>query len=132
MAKHPGGRPTEYRANFHPADFIRLSKEGKNFTEIACEWDLDRETLYHWAKKHPEFVGAIKKGRQYLESWYTKIGRSALLGKPVEGTRQFANLGFYVWMTKNVLKWSDKVEIEETNIDVHEDLSDEELEKAAK
>lgn len=39
------------------------------------------------------------------------LGMAAMVGKAqVDGKPIVFNLGAFVWMTKNVLKWSDKVE----------------------
>ena len=124
MAK--AGRPTKYRADFHPNDFIRLSKLGKNLTQIALEWDIDRDTIYDWGKKYPLFSGAIKKGRAFAEAWYVNIGQQAMMR---EGHGVNVNLGFYVWLTKNLFKWSDKVAVEPGGDEDRplKDLSDEEL-----
>lgn len=106
------GRPTKYEADFHPNDFIRLSKMGKTLMQIAFEWDVDRETVYTWGKKHPIFLGAIKKGREYAESYYANLGHVAMLGEARDrtGKKLNVNLGFYCWLTKNLFKWSDRIE----------------------
>lgn len=106
------GAPTKYRKDFHTQDFIRLSKKGLTLTEIALEWDVDRDSIYEWGRRHPEFSVAIKKGREFAEAAWTKLGRQAMLG-PVEGKdgkKHNVNLGYYVWLSKNLFKWSDRVE----------------------
>lgn len=114
MAKKPsgpGGQPTAYRAEFHPQDFIRLSKQGKNLAQIALAWDLHRDTLYEWQKVHKEFSDAVKKGREFSEAWYTDLGQLAMLGQAqVNGQKVKVDIGLYVWLTKNLFKWSDKIE----------------------
>lgn len=111
MAKHPGGAPTKYRKDFHNADFIRLSKQGKNITQIALEWDIDRDTIYEWGRKHKEFSVTIRKGRSCAEAWYTNLGQLAMIGEAsVNGRKVKVDVGLYVWLTKNLFKWTDKVE----------------------
>lgn len=106
-----GGQPTKYDPDFHPSDFIEQSKKGNSLTQIACSWDVDRDTIYEWQKKHKRFSGACKRGKEYLEAWYTNIGKAAIAGQvKINGEKVTPNLGFFVWMTKNILKWSDKVE----------------------
>lgn len=118
------GRPTKYRKEFHPQDFIRLSKQGKTLAQIALEWDVDRDTVQEWRKRHKEFSVAIKKGREFAEAWYMNLGHLAMLNRAtvVENgirTQVDVNLGFFVWMTKNLFHWSDKVEQQvETTADV--------------
>lgn len=98
------GRPSKYERDFHPAEFIKESSEGKSLVEIARNWEVDSETIYNWGKKHPEFLGAIKKGREYCEAWYSQRGRDAVFNKTD------INVGMFVWMTKNICKWTDKME----------------------
>lgn len=125
------GRPPKYLSEFHPRSFIELSKQGKNLTQIAFEWDLDRDTIYDWGKKYKAFSDAIKRGRQYSEAWYTNLGQAAMIGQArVDGERIQFNLGAYVWLTKNLFKWSDKREIQtaDSNSDRPlKHLTDEEL-----
>lgn len=110
-----GGRPSKYNKDFHIPDFIRLSKQGKTLMQIALAWDIDRHTIQEWGKKHPEFSATIKKGREYSEAWYANLGQMAMLneatimenGKPKKVN---VNLGYFCWMTKNLFKWSDKIE----------------------
>jgi hypothetical protein len=79
--KHPGGRPTKYDPKFHPKDFIEQSKNGKTLAQIALTWDLNRDTIHEWKKKHPKFSDAVKKGRQFCEAWYMNLGLAAMLGQ---------------------------------------------------
>ena len=128
-----GGQPTKYRRQFHNEDFIRLSKLGKNITQIALEWDVDRDTIYEWGKKHKEFSDTIKRGRAFAEAWYTNLGQLAMVGEAqIAGRRVKVDVGLYVWLTKNLFKWSDKMKVTEDDEDDDrplKGLSDEELEK---
>jgi len=111
MAKGKTGPKPSYRPDFHPQDFIERSKRGETLTEIAGEWNLSRTTVYEWNKKYKTMANAIKKGQEACEAWWIKLGKAGMLneaklnGKPVK-----VNLGFYVWLTKNLFKWSDRVE----------------------
>lgn len=135
MPKRSSGRPTLYRKDFHPADFITQSRDGKTFAQIAASWDIDRETLWSWGKRHKEFSNAIKKGRELAEAWYMNIGQAAMLGQvKIEGRSTVINLGWFVWMTKNMFKWQDKISVDATAIEVDKPrplahLTDEELDK---
>lgn len=104
-------RPPKYRKNFHPEDFIRLSKQGKNITQIALEWDVHRDTIYEWANKNKQFSDTIKKGKAFAEAWYINLGQMAMIGKAKINREPIkVELGMYVWLTKNLFKWSDKIE----------------------
>ena len=96
------GRPSSYDKEFHPQNFIDLSKAGKNVTQISCEWDISRDTIYEWEKTHKEFKDAFKRGKELLEAWWIDKGIKAMQGEVT------CNLGYYVWLTKNILNWSDK------------------------
>lgn len=128
------GHPTKYRASFHIYDFIRLSKLGKNITQIALEWDVHRDTIYEWGNKHKDFSDALKKGKSFAEAWYMNLGQLAMIGQAqINGQKVKVDVGLFVWMTKNMFKWSDKVDVKasEQN-DKHrplEHLTDEELDE---
>jgi hypothetical protein len=133
----PVGRPTDYKPDFHPKDFIRLSKLGKHKYQIALAWDHDRDTLKEWEKVHPEFSAAVQKGKQYAEAWYVNIGQMAMMGqaavKNEDGTTSkiTPNLGYYSWLMKNLFKWTDRVETKtEHSGDLHThvtEMTDDEL-----
>lgn len=129
------GRPTKYKKDFHPSDFIAQSKQGKTLAQIAYLWDVDRDTLYEWASVHDEFSDAIKRGREYAEAWYINLGQSAMVGQALVNGRPIAfQLGAFVWMTKNLFKWSERIESRSTDgPDLTnrplKDITDEELDK---
>ena len=104
------GRPTTYKKKFCQ-EFIELSKKGKSLTQIAARFDVHRDTLYEWGRKHPEFSDAMKKGRILMENWYSELGQAALTGQLVNGKP--VHLGFYVWLTKNICHWSDRSEVKQ-------------------
>ena|ERR1700744_6546436 len=108
------GRPTDYRADFHPDNFIELSRQGKNITQIAARWGTYRSVIYNWAEKHPNFKDAIKKGQELMEAWYSDLGQAAMCGQAtVGGQKVKIDVGLYVWLTKNICKWSDRVKNED-------------------
>jgi len=107
MAKRKNGRPSTYKPDFHPDDFVALSKEGKVAKQIAAIWDINVDTLYEWAKKHPRFSEAMRQGRVACEAWYIELGQMAMVGKATyKGQPVKVNLGYYAWLTRNLFKWS--------------------------
>lgn len=116
MAKR--GRPSPYKPDFHPQDFLRLSEQGRVVAQIARDWKVSRSTLYEWKEKYPEFSDALKKGKEYAEAWWIDLGTKAMLNiaqeketkKPIK-----VNLGYYVWLTKNLFRWADQIE-QDTNV----------------
>lgn len=114
------GKPPKYRKDFHPEDFLRLSKEGKTDIEIAALWGVHRNRIYNWAKSHPEFSEAFKLGRDASEAWYINFGKNIAAGKVKN-----ANVTAYIWLTKNCIGWSDKIEQTNINTDLEWDEEDE-------
>lgn len=131
MAKRGPKGPSKYRKDFHPEDYIRWSEQGKTLAQIAFAWKVDRDTIHEWKKRHSEFSDAVKRGRQVAEAWYMNLGQAAMLGQAsVEGKKINVNLGFYCWLTKNMFRWTDKVELQDKPVTNHgplKDVSDEDL-----
>lgn len=127
----PAGRPTKYNREFHCENFVELSKKGKTLAQIAFEWDIDRDTVHEWKKVHKEFSDAVKKGRQYAEAWYMNIGQMAMLNQvKIDGKGIKVELGWHVWMTKNMFKWHDRQVIKDETEQPDrplEDATDEEI-----
>ena len=121
------GAPTKYRPDFHNDEFLRLAAEGYDIRMIAFEWRIARATIYEWANAHKEFSDTLKRGKEFSEGFYMKLGFAAMKGDRVNG--KTPNLGFFAWMGKNMHNWSDKVEqtfVEERPL---EEITSEELEK---
>ena len=113
MPKHAGGAPTKYLKDFHPQNYLELSNQGKCIAQIARKWNVHRDTIYEWSKKHPKFSDAIKKGKEICEAWYMDVGQSAMIGQAiVDGKAIRMNNTLFVWMTKNLFKWTDKMEVQ--------------------
>jgi hypothetical protein len=118
------GRPSKYRKDFHPQNFIELSKQGKTFAQIALAWHIDRDTIKKWKKRYKSFDAAVKIGREFCEAWYMDLGQRAMLDSvTINGKKVKVNLGFYVWMTKNMFNWRDKVDQKnQTQVQVPNDV----------
>lgn len=108
------GAPTKYNPEFHIPDFISKSKQGKHIKQIAAEWEISRDTIYEWGETHKDFSDTIRQGQQLCEAWYMSLGQAAIVGQAKLGTEKIkVDLGFFVWMTKNVCKWSDRSTVED-------------------
>lgn len=106
QASKPNGRPPIYDKDFHPQECIELGRKGKSVTEICNAFDIMRETYYNWTKTHKEFSDAHKKATQLKEEWYTAFGQNLAAGKIKGG-----NVTAYIWLTKQLCGWRDKVEL---------------------
>ena len=105
----PVGRPTKYKPDFHPEDFVRRSRSGENVTEICEAWDLDTAQIYRWAEKHAEFRSSLKRGRDYLDAYFHKVFKAMMYGKIPN-----ANVTAAIFLSKNAVKWTDRIEEQTT------------------
>lgn len=55
------GRPTKYTPEAG-ARLIAIMRDGYTATAAAGAMGIHRDTLYEWAKKHPDFSDALKRG----------------------------------------------------------------------
>jgi hypothetical protein len=102
----PAGRPTDYRPEMC-GEVIELLKEGASIEEIGLELDVGYTTVYLWMDKHPEFMKAVKKGREFSKGWWMKEGRISMRDKDFNSTLWYMNM-------KNRHGWADKQEIAAT------------------
>jgi len=58
----PVGRPTDYRPEF-ARQAEALSKLGATEVEIADFFQINVLTIWYWKRRHPEFVNALKLGK---------------------------------------------------------------------
>lgn len=71
------GRPTDYRSEYCQR-VVELAREGMSLTEIACELDCSRQSLYAWGETHSEFSDALARARQECQAWWERKGRDGL------------------------------------------------------
>ena len=121
-----GGRPAEYRQEFCER-IIELGKAGSTATQMACELDIAKSTLYEWAKSFPEFSVAFSRARQEAQAFWETTG---MVGLQAQGF----NSSLYAFMMRGMFKedWADRKEVSGPNggpIEVKSvrDLTDEEL-----
>lgn len=108
MKKRKIGRPTKYRPDFHPTDFIEQSRRGKHVVQIASSWEVHKDQIYEWVKKHKEFHDAFKLGKQHINAFYLNLGFAAMTGQAaINGQKVNINYGFYQYITKAHLGWND-------------------------
>lgn len=73
-------RPTKYNKEILPL-MLEKFKEGASVCEICADLDISRETFYNWTKQYPEFLDTYKKGLEYSQAWWEKIGKAGTVGK---------------------------------------------------
>jgi len=73
--KRPVGRPSKYRPEFCDR-VIELGKQGYSYAEIAAELEIDKASLFDWAKAHEEFSTALRAAKTYEQAWFEREARS--------------------------------------------------------
>lgn len=73
-------RPTKYDPEFHPADCIRMGKEGCFGVEMVSEWEISWDTLHEWCKRYPEFSDAYQKAQSHRTTWLIRWAKSGAVG----------------------------------------------------
>lgn len=113
-----GGRPSKYDESIAER-LPDMFKDGQSVLEVSVQLGVSRDTLYEWAKVHPEFSDALTRGKAISQAWWEKIGRENLFDESeydaenkVSTTKKFNEK---LW-NKNVScrfrdDWTDKQEI---------------------
>jgi hypothetical protein len=65
--KHPGGRPTNYKAEYS-AQVEKLCRLGATDKEIADFFGVSEVTINAWKKAHPQFLMSIKSGKMLADA----------------------------------------------------------------
>lgn len=108
--KKPVGRPTKYKPEYGD-QLIEHMKKGNPYGSFSYEIDVNTDSLYEW-EKHPEFSEAKKKGRAASLQWWMNMGKAGMTGQIKSGPKGSGSFNAAVWifMMKNLHKWSDKYE----------------------
>ena len=99
------GRPTKYKKEFCQK-LIKHMAEGLSFEAFAGEVGVSLDTIYNWAKEHPEFSEAKKTGTSKCRAFWEKMGRNGAGGK-LKGFQG----GTWIFNMKNRFSWVDKQEV---------------------
>ena len=73
----PAGRPSKYDPAFCET-VIELGKAGKSVAYIATELDVCKDTIYQWAKEHPEFSDALTRASLWSQRWWEDKGQDGM------------------------------------------------------
>ena len=77
---HPGGRPTIYtpeiinEINAYLEEAIPQNMKIPTVEGIALKLGINKDTLYDWAKKYPEFSDTLKELKMKQKEYLTEIG----------------------------------------------------------
>lgn len=77
--KHPGGRPTAYKAEYSKLVLEVVGQDGKSVTQFARDLRISRDTVYEWAKQHVEFSDALLQAQEWSQAcWEDKLATMML------------------------------------------------------
>ena len=95
------GRPSKYKAKYCEMVITHMAA-GFSFHSFSGIIEVNIDTLYEWAKVHPEFSDAKSLAYQKSRLFWENIGIQASLGK--------INTNSTIWIfnMKNRFRWRDK------------------------
>ncbi len=107
----PGGRPTDYRPEFCE-QVVEYGKAGKSHVWIATELGVSRQTLYTWEEKHPEFLDAMTRAREFCQRWWEDAGQVGLEADKFNGGVWAKNMAsrFTDWQEKKHVEHSGAID----------------------
>jgi hypothetical protein len=77
------GRHTKYDPDIHPIKAWILAISGKINKEIAAGLRISTKTLHAWCKKYPDFLSAIKGGKEVADAKVEKALYKRAIGYKV-------------------------------------------------
>lgn len=104
----PVGRPTKYKPEFCGL-VIEYMEKGLSKEAMAGVLRINKDTLYAWAAKYPEFSDALKEGVELSRLFWEQKGIDHLVH--TKNSKQL-NSTAWIFNMKNRFKWTDKKEIE--------------------
>lgn len=131
--ENPVGRPSLYKPEYCDKLIEHMAK-GLSFESFAGSVGVCRNTLYDWAKAHPEFDKAKDMALERARIFWEQLGITHILNES-ESTHGLGSssrsLNSTVWMfnMKNRFGWRDKQPGEvDVSVNVFANKSDDELE----
>ena len=109
-AKLKRGQPTKYKPEYCQELIDHMAK-GYSFESFAGICNVDRDTIYEWAKVQPSFSDAKKRAFEQSRLFWERLGIAGSLGSP-----NF-NATPWIFNMKNRFNWTDRQQIETTHIE---------------
>lgn len=72
------GRPSAYNPEYCEVA-IEAGKAGKSVAWLASELDVNKDTIYEWAKVHPGFSDALTRMRAHSQRWWEDKGQDGMV-----------------------------------------------------
>ena len=103
------GRKSSYKKKYAKQLREGMRMDCRMSIDKCCQaWGVTRNAYYGWLDQHPDFKEAAEIGeRDFM------VAFQDLMVDNATGEKK-GNAGVLTLMAKNILKWSDKVEIENT------------------
>ena len=100
-AKRGRGQPTKYKPEY--CDMLKdAGRKGEFIEKFILDWDISKETLYKWAKEHPDFSDAYKQYKRGMEHWHKRLFQNLAIGKLPKG-----NVTAAIWLSKIVCGYTE-------------------------
>ncbi len=122
-AKMAGGQPTKYNPEYCQ-QLIDHMAQGNPFETFGVLIGTHRDTLFEWAKVHPEFSDAKKRGKDAQYHFLFQIGKAGTVGqrfidkanmdKYTAGDGRF-NAVSWIFIMKNCAGWKNNVEFTDSD-----------------
>ncbi len=100
--------PLKYKEEYCD-ELIRHMAKGHSFVSFAGHINVGKRTIYEWVEKYPDFAQAKEIAKAKCQEYYISLGLDM-----ATGNLEKCNATAYVWLTKNILKWTDK---EQSDVD---------------
>ena len=126
----PAGRPTKYKEEYNE-QVMKLCLLGATDVEIADFFNVDPQTVYTWRKKEPQFLEAVKEGKEKADArvseslFHRALGYShkatefAKFNGTITDEKEYTKhyppetLACIYWLkNRQSAKWRDKTEVE--------------------
>lgn len=143
------GRPSDYSLEIAEEICARIAG-GQSTVEVCRSEDMpDKSTVYRWLEKHSEFRDMYARAKEFDDEcefeemkeiaddgsndWMERLGEDdkpkgwILNGEHVQRSKLRVDVRKWRLSKKNPKKYGDKQQIEQTNIQKYEDLSEEEI-----
>jgi len=78
------GRPSKYNPEHHPKSAFKLALLGATDKEMASIYEVEEKTINNWKKEFPEFLQALKDGKDEADSKVAKSLYKRALGYDFE------------------------------------------------
>ena len=115
------GRPSKFKKEYCN-ELVDHMEKGLSFESFAAVINVNRDTLYEWAKVHSEFSDAQKLGQEKSRLFWEQKGIDGLFNESFGEGQGSRSLNATVWIfnMKNRFGWRDKQPGEEDKTIKHE------------